>query len=90
MPARMGKDQNFWELNSEGVLHYMRTEYTLDQRPSLFDMDMLEWVQHRSTKMIQELEHLTYQEKLGELGFFSLEKRGFRVESMCVNVYQHV
>jgi len=42
------------------------------------DMELLERVQRRTTTMIQGLEHLSYKDRLRNLGLFSLERRRLR------------
>jgi len=42
-------------------------------------MDILEKVQCRATMMMNGLKHLSYEERLRQLGLFSLEKGKFRM-----------
>ena len=51
------------------------------------DVELLNRVQRRTTKMITELGHLSYEERLRELGLFSLEKRRLWGELLVVFQY---
>jgi len=52
------------------------------------DMAVLEWVQGRAMKMIKGLEYLSYEDRLRELGLFSLEKR--RVWGHLIGAFQYL
>ncbi|KAK4832125.1 LOW QUALITY PROTEIN: hypothetical protein QYF61_020802 [Mycteria americana] len=65
----------------ESYVHFWSPQYKRD-------MDILKRAQRRAMKMMKRLKHLSYEERLRELGLFSLERRRLREE--LPNVYKYL
>ena len=51
------------------------------------DVDNLDCIQRKATKMVEGLEAMSYEERLRELGMFSLTKRRLRGDMMAMVKY---
>jgi len=66
-------------------LEYCVQAWSLQYRRAI---DLLEYIQRRATEIIQRMEYPSYEDRLRELGLFSLEKR--RLQGDLRAAFQHL
>jgi len=64
-------------LHSALVRHHLESCIQLCSPQHKKDMELLEQVQRRTTKMIRGLEHLSYEDKLRVLGCSAWKREGY-------------
>ena len=74
-------------LYSTVVLPYLESCIQLWSPQYRKDVELLEQVQRKATKMVQELDHVSYEDRLRELGLFSLEKRRLQWDLLAAFQY---